>query len=315
MRALKTVGIGFAVGAGALALLAASSGGRPASHPTRPTLASQRLAAGTLDPQHLPSVLPRGIFRASTSRVAAPSALPATTTNALITSDLAIYVTDGGSAFTSVAAEGHLSLTSNDGGVHYVGTFVDDLAGAKVFWASATGIQPVGIAGDYRIDTSNGPMSFHVGGTFSSHVPAKYGSGAKIATILYAGHAWTARAPLTVTLGSFTIGGFHPPVSGTLTLTTDALGYIVPYFGLGHVNSTWSYFASGSLHTYFIDSEGRYFPADGAGDGFLTTILGVGHTTIAFVEVKEGTDGQKIISGNGVTGSGASTSLVSVSAK
>ncbi len=314
MRALKTMGIGFAVGAGALALLASSSGGRLASHPTRPTLASQRLAAGTLDPRHLPSVLPRGIFRASTSRVAAPSALPATTTNALITSDLAVYVTNG-STFTSVAAEGHLSLTSNDGGVHYVGTFVDDLDGAKVFWASATGIQPTGITGDYRIDTRNGPMSFHVGGTFTSHVPAKYGAGAKIATILYTGHAWTARPPLTVTLGASTVGAFYPPVNGTLTLTTDALGYIVPYFGLGHVNSTWAYFASGSLHTYFINSAGKYFPADGAGDGILTTTLGVGHATFAVVDVKEDSGGQKIISGNAVTGSGSSTSLVSFSAK
>lgn len=254
--------------------------------------------------------LPHGVYRAVTPGAATPAF---NTTNGLLDSDMAIYVGDG-STFTSLAAEGHLNLTTNDGGAHYTGTFIDDLDAATVFWASGTNVSATTLNGNYTIDTGNGRMHFSIGGTFTSSVPASYGSNAKIGTILYGAHSWTARTPLNVTLASFTTGAFHRPVTGTLTLTTDAIGYIVPFFGLGHVNSTWTYFSGGHLNVYRINSLGRYFPPDGAGDGSLTTELGVGKTTFSIVDAKEDTGGQKIISTDAIAGSGRSTSLAAFSA-
>ena len=316
MQSLRLLAVAVVVGAVAFVLTGPAARGPQTHRATHPVLASRQLRAGTLDPRHLPAVLPDGVFRAVTPGATPPQSAPTrnvTTTNGLLNSDMAIYVGDG-ATFTSLAAEGHLNLTSNDGGAHYVGTFVDDLDGATVFWASGTNISPTTLNGDYTVDTGNGTMHFSIGGTFTSRVPAKYGSNAKIGTILYGAHAWTARAPLNVSLGSFTIGAFHRPVTGTLTLTTDAIGYIVPFFGIGHVNSTWSYFAGGRLNVYHINSEGRYFPPDGSGDGSLTTVLGVGKTTFSIVDAQEDTSGQKIISGDAIAGSGHSTSLAAFSA-
>ncbi len=311
MRFLRLFVVAGILGAVAFAL--AGPGGRaPVRHDTHPSLASRQLRAGTLDPRHLPTVLPHGVFRAATPGAARPAVTP-DSVNGLLDSDIAIYVSDG-STFTSLAAEGYLNLTSNDGGVHYVGTFVDDLASAKVFWASGTNVSPTTLNGDYTIDTGNGTMHFSVGGSFTSSVPAKYGSAAKIGTILYGAHSWTARTPLNVTIASFTIGAFHGPATGTLTLTTDAIGYIVPFFAPGHVNSSWSYLAGGHLHAYRINSYGRYYPPDGAGDGSLTTILGVGRTTFSIVDAREDTNGQRIISGDAIAGSGQSTSQAGFSA-
>jgi hypothetical protein len=311
MRFLRLLVVAGVVSAAAFSLTRPASGPQT-HHAAHAVLASRQLRAGTLDPRQLPSVLPRGVFRAAVRGEATRAAIP-NTVNGLLDSDMAIYVSDG-STFTSLAAEGHLSLTTNDGGKHYVGTFVDDLHGATVFWASGTKVSATTLDGNYTIDTGNGTMHFSIGGTFTSTVPAKYGSNANIGTILYGAHSYTARPPLSVSLGSFTIGAFHRPVTGTLTLTTDAIGYIVPFFAAGHVNSTWSYFAGGRLNVYHLDSYGRYFPPDGSGDGSLTTILGVGKTLYTIINLPEDTNGQRIISGDAIAGSGKSTTSASFSA-
>lgn len=259
----------------------------------------------TLDPRHLPSHMPHGVFAVRTS---VTSGTAKRSTNGLLASDLAIYVTDG-STFTSLAAEGHLAL-HNDTGHHYVGSFVDDLGSAKVYPAHGSAVSATTLNGKYTIATARGTFHFVVGGTFTSTVPSQYPSGSKIGTILYGAHAYTAHAPLTAGFGSFSIGVYHNPVTGTLNLTTDAIGYIVPFSSRRHVNSSWVYFSGGDLHTYRIHSYGRFYPPDGAGDGSLTAVLGIGKTgsvLFSVIDAHEDTSGQSTISGDALSGSGSST--------
>lgn len=265
----------------------------------------------TLDPRKLPATLPHGVFRASDSRSTTSRRAGMTTNNDLILSDLALYVTND--VYTSLAAEGHLLLT-NDHGAHYAGTFVDDLSGASIFTASASHIQPTGLSGSYTINTGNGTFTFVIGGSFTSTVPAKYGSQARIGTVLYSAHSYTQRTPLSATFSSTTVGGFHRPASGTLTLTTDALGYIVPFSTKRHVNSSWNYTIAGHLKSYKISSLGRYNPPTGSGGGGLTTVLKVDTTVFHVVGAAEDSGGQRIIRGNAMAGSGDATSESTFSA-
>src|SRR3954466_15887062 len=115
MKMIKLLSVGVGVGALAFALAPPVHQGARATSGLAPSLSSRQLAQGTLDPRHLPRVLPHGIFRASTSTAKATPIQPHRSINGLINSDMAIYVSDG-STFTSLAAEGHLTLTSNDGG-------------------------------------------------------------------------------------------------------------------------------------------------------------------------------------------------------
>lgn len=231
-------------------------------------------------------------------------------TNGLLDCDMAIYVTDG-SNYTSLAAEGHYKLNRTPASF---GTFMDNLGGGQVFQISANHVSPTTLNGNYVVNTANGRFTFHIGSSFVSTVPAKYGPGAKIGTILYGTHAYTIRSPLSVTLGSFTIGGFQRPAMGTLTLTTDAIGYIVPFNQQRAVNSSFSYTLNGALHQYPISSYGRYYPPDGAGDGSLTTVLSVGAYVFHIINAKEDTSGQKIISGDALAGVGTNTIQASFSA-
>ena len=175
MQSFRLLAVLGVVGTVAFALAGPATRVPPEHRAAQAVLASRQLRAGTLDPRHLPARLPHGVFRAVTPGSATPAP---DTVNGLLSSDMAIYVSDG-STFTSLAAEGHLNLTSNDGGVHYVGTFIDDLDGATVFWASGTDVSSTTLNGNYTIDTGNGTMHFSIGGTFTSSVPAKYGSTAE----------------------------------------------------------------------------------------------------------------------------------------
>jgi hypothetical protein len=224
---------------------------------------------------------------------------------------MAIYVSDG-STYTSLAAEGHLILKPK--GAAYEGSFTDNLGGAKNYPARGTGVSSTALNGHYTVNTHNGKFSFVIGGTFTSKVPKKYGSHASIGTILYGVHSYTPRTPLQVSISSFTIGTFVPPENGTLTLTTDAIGYIVPFNKKLLVNSSFAYTLAGSLKQYAITSYGRYFPPDGAGDGTLTTILQVGKHMFNIIDAKEDTSGQQIISGDALSGSGPDTIQGSFSA-
>jgi hypothetical protein len=252
--------------------------------------------------------LPRGVVAVGTAGRVAPS------TNGLLHSDMAIYVSNG-STYTSLAAEGSLyqRLTS---GQTYSGNFRDNLGSAKIYPASGTNVDSATLNGDYVVNTGNGRFTFHIGGTFTSTVPAKYGPHAHIGTILYGAHVYNNRTPLNVSLGSFTIGAYMPPVTGTLTLTTDAIGYIVPFFSNARASSTssFAYSYKGNLYQYKISSYGRYYPPDGAGDGSLTTVLQIDTFTYDIIDAQEDTSGQKIISGDALAGSGASTTQASFSA-
>ena len=231
--------------------------------------------------------------------------------NGLLDCDMAIYVTNS-STYTSLAAEGHLELKPSGGG--YSGSFTDDLGAAKRYPAKATGVSTTTLDGHYVVNTHNGKFSFVVGATFMSKVPKKYGRHSKIATILYGVHAYTPQTPLQVSIGSFTIGGLASPATGTLNLTTDAIGYIVPFSKRLLINSSFAYTLSGGLKEYAITSYGRYYPPDGAGDGSLTTILQVGKHTFNIIDAKEDTSGQRIISGNALSGYGPNTIQASFSA-
>ena len=230
----------------------------------------------------LPDTLPHGVVEASGN--AQPAA-----TNGLLNCDMAIYVTDSNPfTFTSLAAEGHLELVLK--GTSYAGTFVDNFGGGKIYPATATDVSATTLNGGYVVNTANGKFTFVIGGTFTSTVPAKYGPGTSIGTILYGVHAYKLQSSLAVTMASFTIGGFMPKVAGTLTLTTDAIGYIVPFNTKLNVNSSFAYTLKGKLHQYAITSYGRYYPSDGAGDGSLTVILKAGSSTFSIIDAQEDTN-------------------------
>ncbi|GEM_PF-3980525 len=246
-----------------------------------------------------PAALPlrHGVFLA-------PGQVRKSATNGLLDCDMAIYVSDG-STFTSLAAEGHLLLKHAKGkpAGTYSGKFVDNLAGAKAFRASGTSISDSALNGHYVVNTGNGKFRFSIGTKFRSKVPKTYGAGAVIGTILYGAPSYTLHAPLTVNMASFTIGGFMRPVTGTLTLTTDALGYIVPYNAKQKTNSSLAYTQNGKLGQAPIKSLGRYYPPDGAGDGSLTFVVRIGNWTVHVVDALEDTSGQKTISGDAIADS------------
>jgi hypothetical protein len=247
--------------------------------------------------------------------VAVPGVSIPAATNGLLNSDMAIYVTDS-STFTSLAAEGHLLLAPKGSPGTYAGTFVDDLGGAKIFSAKGTNISATTLTGSYEVNSQNGKFTFVIGNSFTSTVPSKYGNTASIGTILFGSHAYTPQTPLAVTIATFTIGGFIPPVtSGTLTLTTDVIGYIVPFNNKLGVNSNLSYVQNGHLGQNPITSYGQYFPPDGNGDGSLTCILKVGSNTLTIDRALEDSGGQKIISGDALSVSGNHTTSASFSAK
>jgi hypothetical protein len=235
----------------------------------------------------------------------APGGIRRADANGLLNSDLAIYVSDG-STFTSLAAEGHLRLkpaTGKPAGT-YSGQFIDDLAGGAAFKAGGTSVSDTALDGHYVINTGNGKFTFTIGtGAFTSTVPKQYGHKATIATVLYGAHAYMAQAPLSVSIGSFTIGGFMAPIAGTLTLTTDAAHYIVPDNAKRRINSSFAYTQMGKLGQTPITSYGSYSPPDGSGDGYLTLTVHVGGWTVHVVDVHEDTAGQKTFSGNALADS------------
>ena len=270
-----------------------------AASPAAPAAAARPHAPRVVDPQHLPARLPHGL-------VAVEGDVSPASVNGLLNADMAIYVSNGAS-YTSLAAEGrlHLSLVSGST-AHYVGSFFDDLGGGAIFSASGEHVAADTLNGDYVVNTANGRFTFHIGGTFTSSVPSKYGHSATVGTILYGAHAYTVRTPLAVTMGSFTVGAFQAPSTGTLSLTTDAIGYLVPLSSQRHVNSSYSYTVHGSLHGYRITSYGQYFPPDGSGDGSLTVVLKVDGVIYYIIGAKEDTGGARTISGNALGGYGAS---------
>ena len=78
---------------------------------------------------------------------------------------------------------------------------------------------------------------------------------------------------------------------------------------------SFSYTLAGALKQYALTAYGRYYPADGAGNGTLTTSLNVGKLIFYIVHATEDTGGQKIISGDALAGSGPNSVQASFSAK
>jgi hypothetical protein len=198
---------------------------------------------------------------------------PQLASNPLLDAD--IQLDAYGQTFSSVAAEGHLLLKLH--GTRYRGSFTDNFAGAKVFPASEVNPSASGIDGTYTIHTGNGTFKFTYGDTPKASAPSKYGKDASM-DLAFNPHVYTQSSPMTLTLNSTTFGGLRKFLSGALTLTTDDLGYIVPFSSKLHVNSSLSYVSGGHLYGSKMTTSGLFRPVTAVYSGSVTMSVKVGRS-------------------------------------
>ena len=192
--------------------------------------------------------------------------------NPLLNSDILLVVVGAIGAYQNLAAEGHLTLHKKSG-TTYTGTFVDNFHGAHTYPASATGVSTTEETGKVRIHSGNGIFTFsYVAGSVGAQTtaPSKYSSGSFVQIATSSPHAYTTNAPLFGLFAGTQFGVYHRPIEGVLTLTTDAIGFVVPHIvHLSHSNYTYDVFPHSNTHVSAITTWGMYFPGDGANGGLL----------------------------------------------
>jgi hypothetical protein len=212
--------------------------------------------------------LPKSI-QAVVSR--AKTQVAVTNNNLLLNSDILLVVVGHNGAYENLAAEGHLSLHKKGSG--YTGTFVDDFHGAHTYPASATGVSTTAETAKVRIHSGNGIFTFsYVAGASGAQTkaPSKYSSGAFVLPAVASPHLYTTNAPLFALFAGTQFGVYHRPIEGDLTLTTDAVGFVVPHIvHLSHSAYKYDVFPHSNTHVSAITTWGMYIPGDGANGGLL----------------------------------------------
>jgi hypothetical protein len=187
--------------------------------------------------------------------------------NNLLNSDIVLQVNE--SSGPVQVAEGHLALTRYQGSTFH-GTFTDNLGGGAVYPASAAFVSTTTDVGVFSIVTHVG--AFRLNYSLLSHVvtaPTIFGVGSH-AQVNYTVHRYTRQYPIGITVAS-RFGAWLPSMAGTLTLTTDALRYIVPNNTKTHIAGTFIYTVapSATRHLSLVTSSGQYTPPNCANGGVL----------------------------------------------
>ena len=237
------------------------------------------------------------------------------TSNELLNSDIAIDAQTEYSQGT--VAEGHLALHLKHGSsTSYTGTFVDNMGKGKSYKASGKNVAAATDAGTYTIKTHRGTFvfSYDAGGNLlpGAKTPKSFGSHRSSGIDIAVPHAYTRQATILAEIGFHSAFSQHKAIAGNLSLTTDALSFVVPNSSKLHSVSKFAFSTEPGVKgaTSKITSSGYYSPIDSAGGGGLflgVKLYGVNYVISAAEEDNvTSSDFTDALEGDAYSGSGSS---------